>query len=175
MPFSILAAALATLTSWVSCPDSPAIESFDWDYLGRPLLRTRGPAKWTTAWSSGAGTTTTPVSDTLVRQYDGRGRLAQMSVTNAASPTDLIGATYAYAGDDQPLAVSETRGSGNVLQTFTYDPDRGLVASIARGTDTVSYAYNADDTWASVTSPNGTTRLRAPRQLRGMSEWIPRS
>ncbi|MHB8874599.1 MAG: RHS repeat-associated core domain-containing protein [Myxococcaceae bacterium] len=134
------------------------VETFDWDYLGRPVSRKRGPATWTTTWANGEGTTVNPEGDTEIRRYDGRGRVARVGYLPGASTaanSTLTGVSRDYAGDDQPLYVTETRKSGQVDATsYLYD-DKGLLKTLTRGVDVLAYTYTTSRQMETVRSPSG--------------------
>jgi RHS repeat-associated protein len=156
-------------------------QTFGYDYLGRPVLRTRGPASWMTSWSEGTSTTVDPNGDTVVSRFDGRGRAASVSwqpgVASSAY-TDLTAVEKTYDGLDQLLTAKESRGSGDVTTTYTYD-GRSRVTGVSRGsqavvgygyvsgmdelgwvessTGRVSYGYDRKGRLSTVDSPRGTT------------------
>jgi RHS repeat-associated protein len=169
-------------------PEGSAIpaQTFDWDYLGRPAGRERGPSKWRMDWESGELTETNPEGDRAVRQYDGRGRVVHTQFRpgpTTANYTDLTEISNWLGGDDQPMQVDETRYSGGVGTSYEYDPV-GRIQKITRGSAEVSYEYTASSQRASVTSPSAVTtygydgldRLQTVTSTQGPSatyEWEP--
>jgi len=182
---------LAKLTS-IAPPAGPAgtpapvPQTFESDYLGRDVRRTRGPATWTTSWSSGVGTTVDPNQDSTLSVVDGRGRVTsrQFQPGAASAPhTDLAGVEVSLDPSGQVLAARELRASGDVTTSFSYDGRSRLIAT-ARGTGGgVSYGYGASDELASATSPSGATtytydglgRLQTAQSPRGTATfaWEP--
>ncbi|RKH35831.1 hypothetical protein D7Y13_17030 [Corallococcus praedator] len=126
-----------------------AVESFEYDYLGRQKSRTRGGSKWNTAWTQGVATLTGPggvEADTVVSVQDGRGRTASRLFqpgTLTLGQQDLIQVTYAFDGQDGLVRAREQRNSGEVVNTFEFD-GRHRLTKVSRGNDAVSYAYWAD-------------------------------
>ncbi len=135
-----------------------AEETFDYDHLGRPTLRTRGTtASWHTTWTSGLATQVDPNQGQTEVLLDGRGRVARVKYhpsTQSASNTDLTGVTYAYTAVDQPWKVMEERVSGPVENLFTYDARR-LLTQTTRGSDSVGFTYTPSGQRLSMTSPVG--------------------
>jgi RHS repeat-associated protein len=169
-------------------PEGSAIpaQTFDWDYLGRPAGRERGPSKWRMDWESGELTETNPEGDRAVRQYDGRGRVVHTQFRpgpTTANYTDLTEISNWLGGDDQPMQVDETRYSGGVGTSYEYDPV-GRIQKTTRGSAEVSYKYTASSQRARVTSPSAVTtygydgleRLQTVTSTQGPSvtyEWEP--
>ncbi|RYZ43808.1 MAG: hypothetical protein EOO71_01945, partial [Myxococcaceae bacterium] len=144
-----------------------AVESFEYDYLGRQKSRTRGGSTWRTAWTQGVATLTGPgglEADTVVSVQDGRGRTASRLFQPSPltlDQQDLIQVTYAFDGQDGLLRAREQRNSGDVVNTFEFD-DRHRLTKVIRGSDAVSYAYWADrDLVKRQTSQRGSEPERA--------------
>ncbi|HEX8438845.1 RHS repeat-associated core domain-containing protein, partial [Archangium sp.] len=148
-----------------------AQQGFTYDFAGRITERWRGDKNafhWRTEYSNGEVTTTPyPASDddTQVETttlLDGRGRVAQVKYKANLARTpyqDLLQVDHHYNGMDQSLTIGELRVNGGVLtNAFQYD-ERGLLTSVTRGTDTVTYAYKPSGQRERVTvSGGGSTR-----------------
>jgi len=166
---------------------APVPQTFQSDYLGRSLRRTRGAgATWSTSWSSGVGTTLDPNGDVAVEALDGRGRVVSRHFQPGAASapyTDLTGVEVGLDPSGQLLAARELRASGSVASTFSYD-HRGRLLATARGSGPgVGYGYGASDELASTTTPSGATtytydglgRLQTAQSPRGSAtfSWEP--
>ncbi|MCY1003404.1 DUF6531 domain-containing protein [Myxococcus sp. MISCRS1] len=128
-------------------------ESFEYDYLGRSTKRKRGTSEWVSSWVNGVVHSTSPsnsetsggsdwdITETLV---DGRGRPVWKAITAGASSEDqqdISRVGFAYDALDSLVQAHETRGSGNVLNRFSYD-GRGRIEWLERGKD---HATDKDD------------------------------
>lgn len=150
--------ALASITPPAGSP-VPG-QTFDYDYLGRQVTRTRGTATWTTSWENGASTLTDPElangQRTIYRVLDGRGRTTLERFSGV--PSDLTEVSTDFDPLDQPVRVREQRGSGNVTVTYGYETDRRLLTSIDRGGETLTYGRTASGQLDYATSPAGTVK-----------------
>jgi RHS repeat-associated protein len=141
-------------------PGGSARQTFQYDYLGRLVDRTRGAgsdlARWQSDWSEGESTTIDPNSDATTTLLDSRGRVAHQHFSAGGQSTvDLVEASYDYDGLDQALRVGELRsGGGSATVAYGYDA-RSRLESIARGTDMVSYGYTPSGQRWYVRSPAG--------------------
>ena len=139
-----------------------AAQSFDYDYLGRQITRVRGGATWTTSWSSGTATIAEPNDTvfgtrTVYRGLDGRGRPAVERYSGVAG--DLTQVVREFDVLDQPLRVTETRGSGEVALTYAYADARKLLTGITRAetlrTEAITYGRTASGQLQYVEAPSG--------------------
>ncbi|RKH96059.1 RHS repeat-associated core domain-containing protein [Corallococcus sp. AB038B] len=135
-----------------------AVQTFDYDALGRQLLRTRGTSTWLTTWINGASTQVDANQDTVVTLMDGRGRPARVSYQpgpSSVANTQLTVVALAYTAADQPWLVEETRGTQTLANNYEYDARR-LLKEQTRGEATVGFTYTASGQRWTVTSPAGT-------------------
>ncbi|MFY1827969.1 RHS repeat-associated core domain-containing protein [Myxococcus fulvus] len=121
-------------------------ESFEYDYLGRNTKRKRGPSEWVTSWVNGVEQVTSPSNaetvggsdwDVIETLVDGRGRPVWKTFQAGASSSgqqDISRVSFAYDALDSVVQAHETRGSGNVLNEFSYDA-RGRIGWLERSKD----------------------------------------
>lgn len=144
-------------------------QEFTYDFAGRVTERKRlgktppfEVTSWQTQYVNGEARTrpypADPEKDGVVETVsvlDGRGRVARVRYSPPGTPyQDLFQVDYEYNGADQPLAVGESRGQGaTVTNAYAYDA-RGLLTSVVRGADTVTYGYTASGQreWMTVSS-----------------------
>jgi RHS repeat-associated protein len=136
-----------------------AKQDFEYDFAGRITRRRRGGGGgpyWQTTYANGAATSIPVVAmprpedppepvAKMVTLLDGRGRVARTTYTPTSAGSefqDLTQVSYEYNGADQPLNVAELRRDATVTNAFGYD-SRGLLSSVVRGADAVTYGYTA--------------------------------
>ncbi len=139
-------------------------QTFEQDYLGRTIKRTRGTSTWTTTWSDGQGITTDPLKNETLAVVDGRGRVAGRSVQllvseQARAATDVSSMAIFYDRRDQPTSARETTPGGMQYETtYRYD-DRYTLTRVTqqRPTQTdATYTYTPGGQIETVVSPSGT-------------------
>jgi RHS repeat-associated protein len=170
------------LTSIQPPGDAPPLggsvsQSFDYDYLGRQVSRTRGASSWVSSWANGESTTTDPNSDVTRTLLDPRGRKARVRYQpgSASSPfTSLTGVDLDYDGLDQILAATELRGAGNLSVSYSYD-DRSRLTRVDRGASSwVNFGYTSSDERLFVESPAGKVTFGYDSKDRLQSSSSPR-
>jgi hypothetical protein len=171
-------ATLAAMRASRAARGSPQ-RTFEYDYLGRELIRTRGSATWSTTWAYGAGTmiepagaanppasgpTPTPMSTPtrVVTELDGRGRVARREYLPGSEVVndDLYREEYRYDDRDQIVLVRERRKSGDQQSRHIYD-NRGRVQAVERSgngalsvVERVRYAWKPFDELESMEAPS---------------------
>jgi RHS repeat-associated protein len=131
--------------------------TFEYDYLDRETVRTRGTATWGTSWSSGEGTTILPTGDGVTVLLDGRGRVARKTFSaGGGSVAGLSSVSYAYNGLDALVQAEEAGVDGSATTRYVHD-GRGLLLSVERtGAPEVGYGYRASGELASMSASGQT-------------------
>ncbi|RKG72975.1 hypothetical protein D7W79_26860 [Corallococcus exercitus] len=140
--------------------------TYDYDFLGREKLRTRGTSSWITTWTNGNPEVSNELNERVQRIVDGRGRVVHEEF-KAGTPTldasgalrifkDLDSVDYEFNGLDQLRKATEHRGSVQTVRALDYDGQDRLEFVDKDGSDPIRYHYHNSGALEWVQSPSGT-------------------
>ncbi|MBN8466758.1 Ig-like domain-containing protein [Corallococcus exiguus] len=139
--------------------------TYDYDFLGREKLRSRGASSWVTTWTNGNPEVSNELNERVERILDGRGRVVHEEFKGVLAEAgsgprrvfkDLESVDYEFNGLDQLRKVTEHRGSNQTERSLTYDGQDRLWTIGTGISDRISYHYHSSGELLSVQSPSGT-------------------